>query len=95
LHENSNRRNAVLIVGADEFERALHAIEQAGFQVNEDFSVLELGPDFAWLSRAQSCGIARASMVRPKSRDVTEGPLEANKGRNISKSHAEFVKGRQ
>lgn len=47
--EMGDPHGALVIVGADRFERALDAILQAGLRVSEDFSVLDLsGTPSGW-----------------------------------------------
>ena len=38
----SSARGALVIIGSDQFERALHAIQQAGLRVPDDVSVVDL-----------------------------------------------------
>ena len=40
--EPGNARGALIIMGSDQFERALNAIEQAGLRVPDDVSIVDL-----------------------------------------------------
>ena len=40
--EPGNTRGALVILGSDQFERALHAIQQAGLRVPDDVSIVDL-----------------------------------------------------
>ena len=71
--EVCNAHNTLLIVGAEQLERVLHAIEQAGFRVQEDCFTFEMGEDpAAWISQLRRCRITGAANVDAGSAEWTK-----------------------
>ncbi len=73
LHRNGaepgNARGALVIMGSDQFDRALHAIQQAGLRVPDDVSIVDLfdmpgaweHPSFQSAPEYPSCEVAPVS----------------------------------
>ena len=67
--DSGNAGRALVIVGNDQFERALTAMQQAGLRVHDDFSVLDFGevpsawdyPSFSSAPEYPSFDAAKAS----------------------------------